>query len=569
MLLELRIKNFAIIERLDLTFGPGLNIFTGETGAGKSIIMDAIAIVLGDRATNDLVRTSADEAQVEARFDVSGADGIAGVIEAAGIDSTDTLVIKRVVQKAGRNKIYINGSLATLVTLTEIGRLLIDIYSQSEHQSLTRPEEHIELLDSFIGLVGPDGLRVQMLAAHKEYLALKKEYDRVVGGSGDVQSAKDLLEYQLKEIEGVGLVEGEDQELSGARKKLENAEKLKEAAGNAERVIYSDSGSVVERLGSVLGSLKEVAGFDPPLIPMVDRLQTCLFEIEDAAAFLRDYSTSIEYDADELERVGDRLELISKLKKKHGADIAGLLAKAKALGEELLALDDAAGRVLKLKAAMDEAKKRSLFVAVKLTKEREKGALALKQRLESELTDLGMGSSVFEVVVETERDSEGTVRFGAKGSDRVSFFISPNPGEEVKPLSRIASGGELSRIMLAMKRVTAAGRVATLVFDEIDTGVGGPMAQVVGAKLNEVARTHQVLCITHLPQIAAFATDHYVVTKGPADGGRTISSIRKLEEPELVEQISWMLGGVEITEASRRHAVELVEAAKGLADRGI
>ena len=564
MLLELRIKNFAIIESLDLTFGPGLNIFTGETGAGKSIIMDAIAIVLGDRATNDLVRTSADEASVEALFDISGAKGVKEVIEAAGIDYSDTLVIKRVVQKAGRNKIYINGSLATLVTLTETGRLLIDIYSQSEHQSLTRPEEHIELLDSFIGLVAPDGLRAQMSAAHKEYVALKKEYDRVVGSSGDAESQKDFLEYQLKEIEGVGLTGGEDLELAGTRKRLENAEKLKEAAGGAERTVYSDSGSVVERLGAVLGSLKEVAGFDPPLIPVVKRLETCLFEIEDAAAFLRDYSNSIEYDADELERVGDRLDLISRLKKKHGTDIAGIIAKAKALSEELLALDDAEGRAKKLEAAMDEAKKRSLLVAVKLTKERETGAVALKAQLERELTDLGMGSAVFEVVLEVERDLEGTVRFGAKGSDRVSFFISPNPGEEVKPLSRIASGGELSRTMLAMKRVTAAGRVATLVFDEIDTGVGGPMGQVVGTKLAEVARTHQVLCITHLPQIAAFATDHYVVTKDSTGAGRTITSIRKLKEPELVEQISWMLGGVEITEASRRHAVELVEAAKGL-----
>ncbi len=565
MLLELRIKNFAIIERLDLAFGSGLNIFTGETGAGKSIIMDAIAIVLGDRATNDMVRTSADEAEVEALFDVSGAAGVAGVLEAAGIDSTDTLVIQRVVQKAGRNKIYINGSLATLVTLTEVGRLLIDIYSQSEHQSLTRPEEHIELLDSFIGLIAPDGLRAQMSAAHKEYLVLKKEYDRLLGGSGDAESRKEFLEYQLKEIEELGITEGEEEALAGARKKLENSEKIKEAAGNAERVIYSDSGSVVERLGAVLGPLKEVAGFDPPLIPVVERLQTSLFEIEDAAAFLRDYSSSIEHDADELERVGDRLDLTLKLKKKHGTDIAGVLAKARALDEELLGLADAAGRASKLEAAMDEAKKRSLSVAVKLTKERKTGAVRLKQQLERELTDLGMGSAVFEVVVETERDAEGTVRFGAKGSDRVSFLISPNPGEEVKPLSRIASGGELSRIMLAMKRVTAAGRVATLVFDEIDTGVGGPMGQVVGLKLAEVARTHQVLCITHLPQIAAFATEHYVVTKGSTDAGRTVSSIRKLKEPELVEQISWMLGGVETTEASRRHAVELVEAAnKGL-----
>ncbi len=565
MLLELSIKNFAIIDRLSLAFGPGLNIFTGETGAGKSIIIDAIALVLGDRATSEIIRTSAPEAEVEALFDVSGCKGLKKVVEDAGINFSDTMVVKRVVQRTGRNKIYINDSLATLVTLTEIGRRLIDIYGQSEHQSLTRPEEHVEALDSFAGLTAPNGPRARMSEAYRDYVALKKEYDLVVTDPTEFEKRRDLLGYQLKEIEEAALLDGEEEELRTARKKLENAEKIKEAALNAERTIYSDSGSVVERLGSVLKPLKEVSDFDKTLASTVEALQASLFEIEDAAGFLRDYSGSIEYDPEELERVGDRLDLISKLKKKYDSDVVGILAKSKILVEELSALDDLEGRVKGLEARMNEARELCLLTAGKLTEARVKESGSLKKQVESELKDLGMASSVFEVVIEEEKNAEGTVRFGPKGADRVNFFISPNPGEEVKPLARIASGGELSRIMLAMKRVTAAGRVPTLVFDEIDAGVGGPTAQVVGLKLNEVARAHQVLCITHLPQIAAFASDHYVVTKDSTEEGRTVTSVRKIERGELVEQISWMLGGSKITEASRRHAVELVEAAKSLA----
>lgn len=567
MLLELSVKNFAIIDRLALTFGPGLNIFTGETGAGKSIIIDAIALVLGDRATSEIIRTSADEAEVEALFDVSGYEGLKSVVEDAGIDFSDTMVVKRVVQRTGRNKIYINGSLATLATLTEVGRRLIDIYGQSEHQSLTRLEEHVEVLDSFAGLIGPDGLRGRMSGVYRDYIALKKEYDLIVKDPTELERRRDLLVYQLKEIEEAALADGEEEELATARKRLENAERIKEAVLNAERAVYSDAGSVVERLGSVLKPLKEASGFDKALVATVETLQASLFEIEDAAGFLRDYAGSIEYDPEELERVGDRLDLISKLKKKYDADIAGILARSEALEEELSTLDDLEGRVKGLEARMNDARELCLLTAGKLTEARLKGSGVLKEQVESELKDLGMSSSVFEVVIETEKSAEGTVRFGTKGADRVSFFISPNPGEEVKPLARIASGGELSRIMLAMKRVTAAGRVPTLVFDEIDAGVGGPMAQVVGLKLNEVARSHQVLCITHLPQIAAFASDHYVVTKGSTKEGRTATSVRKIEGAELVEQISWMLGGKKITEASRRHAVELMEAAKSLAGR--
>jgi DNA repair protein RecN (Recombination protein N) len=565
MLLELSIKNFAIIDRLALSFGPGLNIFTGETGAGKSIILDAVALVLGDRATSEIIRTSADEAEVEALFDVSGCKGLKKVIEDAGIDFSDTLVVKRVVQRTGRNKIYINGSLATLVTLTEIGRRLIDIYGQSEHQSLTRPEEHVEVLDSFAGLTAPEnGLRASMSGAYRDYIALKKECEVIVKDPAELDRRRDLLGYQLKEIEEAALTEGEEEELATARKRLENAERIKEAVLNAERAVYSDAGSVVERLGSVLKPLKEASGFDEALASTVEALQASLFEIEDAAGFLRDYSGSIEYDPEELERVGDRLDLISKLKKKYDADVAGILAKSKVLEEELSTLDALEGRVEGLEAKMNEARELCLLTAGKLTGKRLKESGPLKEQVESELKDLGMSSSVFEVVIEAEKSAEGTVRFGPKGADRVSFFISPNPGEEVKPLARIASGGELSRIMLAIKRVTAAGRVPTLVFDEIDAGVGGPTAQVVGLKLNEVAGSHQVLCITHLPQIAAFASDHYVVTKGSTKEGRTVTSVKKIDGGELVEQISWMLGGSKITEASRKHAVELVEAAKSL-----
>jgi len=565
MLVELNIKDFAIIDSLAIGFGPGLNIFTGETGAGKSIIMDALSLILGDRASNEIIREGKDEAQVEALFDVSAsrAKGLDSVLSEAGINSSDELVIKRVVQRAGRNRIYINGALATLVTLTEIGRRLIDIYGQSEHQSLTRPEEHMELLDSF-GSLG--AMRSHMANAYKEYAAARKELDSLLQDSKSAADKRDLLAYQLKELSDAALKPGEEEALKKDRERLQNAGKLGAVTEDAERAIYSDSGSITEKLGSISKALKDLSAIDPVLAGAAKSIEECLVSLEDTGAFLRDYSSSIEADPEALEAASDRLDLIGRLKKKHGATLEELIAKKEALETELRLLDNIEFRAAEVEARVKSLKGKAEEAAVYLSEARKTAASELESLIESELTTLGMKGVVFEATIDADAGHDGGPRLTEKGFDRVSFFIATNKGEGLKPLARIASGGELSRIMLAMKSVMATGKVSTLIFDEIDTGVSGSIAQVVGLKLKEVSKGSQVLCITHLPQVAAFADRHFVVSKKTANG-RTVTTVAEAAGDERVNEISGMLGGLKVTDTTRKHAAELIEAAVGLSNK--
>lgn len=566
MLLELSIKDFAIIESLSIGFGPGLNIFTGSTGAGKSIIMDALALVLGDRASGDLIREGRDEAQVEALFDISGVkgNGLEEVLTEAGFPASDDLVIKRVVQRAGRNRVYINGSLSTLVTLTEVGRRLIDIYGQSEHQSLARSEEHFEVLDSFGGL---STLRSRMASAYREMAGTRRELEALLSEARGGREKKDFLAFQLEELSAAALKPGEEEELKALRERLQSVGKLREATGFAERAIYSESGSITERLGAVARSLKEVSPLDERLKEAAARIEGSLLELEDAGAFLRDYASSIEADPEALEAASERLDLIGRLKKKYGGSVEEMLLKKEALEKELGLLENTDLRQGELEAKFNAAHSEAAAVAGELNAGRLEAAKGLKARIEEELSNLGMKGALFEAVVEEDRGQDGKPRLTEKGSDKVSFHIAANKGEGLKPLSKVASGGELSRIMLAIKSVISAGRVPTMVFDEIDTGVSGGMAQVVGLKLKEVSGTNQVLCITHLPQVAAFADRHFAVSKEAA-GKRTVTKVREVAGEDRVDEISSMLGGLKVTDTTRKHALELMETAGSLARTG-
>jgi len=566
MLVELRIKDFAIIDDLALSFGPGLNVFTGETGAGKSIIVDAITLILGDRASNDLIRRSKEEARVEALFDVAGCADLAGVLEEAGIECGDELLIKRVVQREGRNKIYINGSLATLVTLTEVGRRLIDIYGQSEHASLVRPEEQIEALDSFGGF---GELRESMSAAYREYVGARKELDALSRSQGGDEGQRELFVHQVGEIADAALEPGEEEELRAAEERLRNSARITAAASLAEKGIYSEAGSVVERLGVFVKELREVERFAPSLSGPVEAIESSIYALEEAARTLGGVAGAAEADpGGELDRINSRLDLVEKLKRKYGAgDIDELLAKKAAFEASLAEMDGLDERKKELEGRVSKARERAALVANRLSEERGRVCAGFKERIEAGLAGLGMEDAVFETVMETERDGGGEPRLGEKGADRVVFMISTNPGEGIGPLSRIASGGELSRIMLAMKSVIAAGRVRTMVFDEIDTGVGGAMGRVVGLKLREVAAERQVLCITHLPQIAAFAERHFSVSKRTTDQGRTVTVAKVLGRAERVEEIAVMLGGTKPSDLTRSHARELLETARETAGR--
>lgn len=558
MLLELSIKNFAIIDNLSISFGQGFNVFTGETGAGKSIIIDAISLVLGDRASNEVIRSSEEEAQVEALFDVKGERGIKDVLTEAGIPHSDGLVVKRVVQRAGRNRIYINGSLATLVTLTEVGRRLLDICGQSEHQSLTRPEEHIEVLDSFGGYAE---LKSAMAEAYREYFSVKKEHDSLIEGTRDAERRKEMLSFESREIGEAALKPSEDAALALSRERIRNAEKIKSSVTGAEKTLYSDSGSAVERLGSSVKAIKEIARYDERAGRIVEAMESALYQIEDAARGLREMGSSIEYDPSTLDEIEGRLDLISKLKKKYGKTIEDIIKRKEEADRELSGISTSGERLKELSTRLKSLREKAEAAASKLTEARLKAADTLKKKIEDEMKTLGMKGASFGALVKTDVAPEGGLRLGEKGSDRVSFLISTNPGEEMKPLSRVASGGELSRIMLAMKRVTAAGRVPTIIFDEIDSGVGGSMAEVVGQKLKGVSRTHQVICITHMPQIAAFSDKHYSVKK-EASGGRTVTRVRELKGEDVVEELTFMLSGAKATDTARKHARELLEAAR-------
>jgi DNA repair protein RecN (Recombination protein N) len=565
MLLELAIRDFAIIESLDLSFGPGLNVFTGETGAGKSIIMEALGLILGDRASNDVVRTSSEESVVEAVFDISGSPGGAEALEAAGLGASSELVIKRVVQRAGRNRIYINGGLAALSTLSDLGGRLIDIYGQGEHQSLARPEEHIEALDSFAGL---KVLRDAMREAHGLYSSLRSEIEGLRKRASDSAERRDLIAFQSREITDAALAAGEDARLDGEKERLRNSGKIRGALDASEAAVYSGENSAVERLGSAIKALKEAAPYDDRLKGVVKTLETALLEIDDCASALRGLASSVEADPGSLDAVLERLDLIGRLKRKYGPAIEDVLAMGEALGRELSGAEDAAAEMDRLDSALDEARLKAEAAASALAKARRKAAIELGRGMTAELKGLGMKGAGFEVRVEADRDDEGRARLGEKGADSVSFHLSPNRGEEIKPLDRIASGGELSRVMLALRGLTAAGRVPTMVFDEIDSGVGGAVAHSVGLKLKEVSRARQVLCITHLAQIAAFADRHFSVSKRVTQGGRTVTTVRALADDERVAELSSMLGGLSVTEATRRHASELIEAARAQASPG-
>jgi DNA repair protein RecN (Recombination protein N) len=472
-------------------------------------------------------------------------------------------VIKRVVQRAGRNRIYINGALATLVTLTEVGRRLIDIYGQSEHQSLTRPEEHMELLDSFASL-GP--MRSHMADVYREYSAARKELDSLAQDSKNTADKRDFLSYQLKELAEADLKPGEEEALKHDRERLQNAGKLGAVTEEAERAIYSDSGSITERLGAISKALKDLSTIDQALLDAAKSIEECVVSLEDTGAFLRDYSSSIEADPEALEAAADRLDLIGKLRKKHGGSLEDLIARKDALEGELRLLDNIEFRAGELEARVKALKGKAEEVARHLTEARKTAASELETLIEGELTTLGMKGVVFEAAVDADAGHDGGPRLTEKGGDRVSFFIATNKGEGLKPLARIASGGELSRIMLAMKSVMATGRVSTLIFDEIDTGVSGAIAQVVGLKLKDVSKGSQVLCITHLPQVAAFADRHFVVSKKTVSG-RTVTSVAEAAGDDRVDEISGMLGGLKVTDTTRKHAAELIEAARGMSSK--
>lgn len=574
MLTCLRVRNFAIIDELEVELGPGMNVVTGETGAGKSILVEALKLVLGGKARPEVIRTGADQAEVEALFDLADEPDIKQRLADTGVEVDDELVLRRVVQRSGRSRVYLNGSLTSASQLGELARGLCDICSQHEHHTLADARTHLMLLDAF-GKLEPQRAiaREAFVALEQAQNALEEQRARLAGRA----EREDLLRFQIQEIDALALSASapgepsEEERLKVERDRQRHAGRLASITGAAEDALYAGDDALTTRLGRIEHELQTAAALDRGLTPCAEQLATLRAQLEDVGRELGSYARSVSLDEERLQQLEERLDAIHKLKRKYGGSVEAILAHRASAGEELAALQSGEEQIDSLERTLEKAREHAVEIARALSASRTKAAGKLSRAVGKELSSLSMGDArvTVEVVQPAGQPGELCVdgaKLSATGIDRVEFLIAPNRGEEPQPLHRIASGGELSRAMLALKRVLAGlGPVGLYVFDEVDAGVGGAVAEVIGRKLKEVADHHQVLCITHLPQIAVFANAHYYVSKA-VQAGRTRSAIEKLGASEQREEIARMLGGIQITAKTRAAAGEMLRGAGRASD---
>jgi len=554
MLRDLNISNVAIIDRLEMEFTPGLNLLTGETGAGKSIIIDALGLALGARGSADLVKTGAKEAVVEAVFDNPDSEEIRRLADEAGFSLGDELILRRRVSAKGVSRAYANDSHASVSTLRRLGELLVNVHGQREGDELLGPEGQMAVLDAYAD-AGEAAQRVS------------ETFDRLRSVEGELESTLtderararelDLLSHQVNEIESAKLDPGEEEHLGRESELLRNAERLRELSDRAFRQLYAGDDAITARLAVLVGDVSELAGFDKSFAADRKQLEETRYQLEEIANSLRDFSARIDDDPRRLEKIEQRLDAIRTLQRKYGettAEVLDYLEKAKARHAELQGADE---RLEILRAELSELEGYYESEAAELRSIRESSVPEFVAKVKSHLAELAMSKARFEVSL---RDNpRGRTR---RGKDRVAFRISPNPGEDLKPLEKVASGGELSRLMLAIKSSSAEPKgYRTVIFDEVDAGIGGRVAEFVGRKLKRLSASQQVICITHLPQIAVYAEHHSRVVKRSGAGVTEVES-RTLGEEERVEELARMLGGERITEVTRRHALQLLKQAR-------
>jgi len=561
MLTQLTISNFAIISRLDISFKPGLNILSGETGAGKSIIINAVNLILGGRASADLIRSGANEAQVEALFSFPEHPILSALLPDLGLPFQGELLIKRTLSREGRNKIRINDSMATLQTLSKIGATLISISGQHEHQLLLRPDNHLFLLDDFGGLT-PE--RLELNESFRQYQSLKEGLKRLERGIKEDEERQELTRFQMKEIETAHIKEGEDTFLEEERKRLRHAEELRESVAESYERLYEKGDSVLSDLSHCIKRLEKGAEVDRRLSGIKEALVKAKVELEETALEIRDLRKTITADPARLEEVEERLQLLNRLKRKYGPSLEDVRRLRDTLSQSVDNLDQKKAELERILETLKDKERDIIEKATHLSRKRRGVAQVLEKSVKSEMGLLDMGGTQFEVRFHTqgavgEKDPESAMgEINADGQDRVEFMLSPNVGEELRPLSRIASGGELSRIMLAMKTILArTASVETLVFDEVDSGIGGATAEVVGEKLQSLAAYHQILCITHLPQIASKGHTHFLVQKRVRDK-RTQTLISELDAEARVKEIARLLGGKVVSPEALAHAKEMM-----------
>ena len=566
MIEAISIRNIALIDELELELSPGLNIFTGETGAGKSVILKSIGLVLGERTSADIVREGTSSAAVEVSVVPSSA-------LPTDTESGDTLVLARQISANGRSRCRINGELANLKQLEELGTLLVDIHGQHEHQSLFRTEMHLELLDDF---GETDTERQKVSEKYHHLLNLQREMDSLIHTLRTSEREKELLEFEVQELAAANLQESEEEALTSEMQVLNNAEELYESAnlvyeqldGQAQTEFGgTSSGSSVSVLQNLRDSAKtfaKLSEMDTSLSELSERIDSSLYELEDIASQIRQYADTVEFNPARLSEVTDRLELISKFKRRYGNTISEMLDYQVEAERKLEDLELGSEKIDSLKEQIRKMKLEVQELCIALSEKRKKVAQTLSALVQKELQELGMEKAEFRTLVEPIQDENGFLlidgnRYACRehGMDKVEFLIAPNVGSELRPLARIASGGEISRVMLALKTVLVqVDNIPTVLFDEIDSGIGGKIADVVGMKLKELSQSAQVICITHLPQIARFADRHFLVEKEVVNE-RTLITAKPLTEAERVTEIARMHGGKE-TEVGLAHARELL-----------
>jgi len=558
VLTELRIRNFAIIDAIELEFADSFTVFTGETGAGKSILVGAVDLLVGGRASVDLIRSGAEEAEVSGVFSLADGSAIARLLreqDLLGAGETE-LILRRILSRVGRHRVHINGRPAPLGVLQALRGLLVDIQGQHDHQSLFKPAVQLDLLDEFGGLAEA---RAAYEAAFAHWRELESRLIERRGVLAERQAREDLLRYQVEEIAGANLRPGEDRELERARLLLSQGRRLAELVQATYGPLYEEEPSLVQGLGSLAGPLKELAAIDPELVEARDRFAEALAQVTDLAQRLRAYRDRLEFDPDRLEQVEERLDMIRRLVKKYGGSLEEVVRRGEQAQRDLRELETGEADLKELSSQVADARDKVVRQAQDLSSKRTKAAGKLEKRLERELKDLRMDHARVRIAVERESDSDGP-KLTSTGSDCVEFLFSSNLGERPQPLARIASGGELSRVMLAMKTVLAEqDRVPVLVFDEVDSGIGGAASEVVGKRLRHLSQHgHQVFCITHLAPIAAQARRHFAVTKVTKDG-RTVTQVALLDKAGRVEEVARMLGGEKITPTIRSTATEMLK----------
>ena len=539
MLRFLSIRNLALIDRLEIEFDAGLNVLTGETGAGKSIVFGALGLLVGGRASADLVRSGEDSAAVEAVFeDFSGAE---------------VIVRRDISAQTGRSRAFVNGSLATSAVLRDTSASLVDLHGQHEHQVLLDPAAHLDLLDAYAGLQAD---RLTVSEAYRKWQHLRSTRERLSSEEQDTARRAEYLLFQLAEIQRVAPGEGEDEELAAARQVLGNADRLQRLCGEAYTSLYEGDTAALATLSAVWKRVAELAAIDPQFGPYLGGRDSVKSQLEDLAYFLRSYAADIDASPGRLQEVEDRLASLERLKRKHGPTLDDVLRREKTLQGELDALAHAGERAEELEVEIQRARGDYVQLAGALSVRRRSSAKEFSGRLERSLRELAMGRTRCEVRF---REEAGEAGWSERGQDEAEFYISTNLGEELRPLARVASGGELSRIMLALKTLASTDAPGkTLIFDEVDAGIGGTVADVVGARLRALGGQFQVLCITHLPQIAACGTTHFRIAK-EVRGERTVTGVARLSLREREEELARMIAGSGVSTAVRASAREMLK----------